>query len=229
MIGSRKRSTDPEPPAAVEEAEEAFANYRVRTGLAWLTATAASLLVGTQVFGTYWTEVLAYLLPISAGAAGLIVYPLGKGIGRARRVLQRWEEIRTERALMAPPHADPRVRAADMLADRIREHPRSDHETLEVVRRLEYELESAVADLSAVEAAHRATDMAAGVPDPRTDLELRIARLLSGLGQLHHALVLRDDVRVKTEMGELQELLGQLRAEFDVEALLDRAPPSADR
>lgn len=228
MTRSRKRSTDPEPPVAVEEAEEEFANYRVRVGLAWLVATATSLVVGTQVFDTYWTEVLAYLLPVSFGAAGIIVYPLGKGIGRARRILRRWEEIRTERALMAPPHADPRVRAAEMLAERIREHPRSGHETLELVRRLVYELESAVADLSAVEAAHRARDKTTDAPDPRTDLELRIARLLSGLGELHHALVLRDDVRVRAEMGELQDLLGRLHAESDVEALLGRGPPTEE-
>lgn len=219
-----KRSTDPEPPAAVEEAEEAFANYRVRVGLGWLTVTATGLLVGTQVFGTYWTDVLGYMLPVSVGAAGLITYPLGKGIGRARRILRRWEEIRTELALMAPPHADPRVRAANMLADRIREHPRSGPETLDVVRRLGYELESAVADLSAVEAARHANEKADDATDSRTGLELRIARLLSGLGELHHALTLRDDVRVKAELGELQDLLGQLHAEVEVEALLGRAP-----
>lgn len=113
---------------------------------------------------------------------------------------------------------------AVMLADRIGEHP-AGADVAEIADRLVRQLSSAVADLAAVEATTRTkTPPPAAAADSR---KVRIARLLSGLAELHGALMLRGSGDVAVEMKELRELLAQLHAEAEVEALLGRISPGS--
>jgi hypothetical protein len=226
-MGATSDSSKPAAPPAVEEAEDTLWNYRIRLSLGWFGAVTACLVGGTQWLGFYGSEILPYLAGPTAAVAGLLVYPLGGNAGLARRVIRRWNEIRTEKVLQPPPQADPRVRAAIMLADRIGEDP-AGADVAEIADRLVRQLSSAVADLAAVEATTRTkTPPPAAAADSRTDLEVRIARLLSGLAELHGALMLRGSGDVAVEMKELRELLAQLHAEAEVEALLGRISPGS--
>jgi hypothetical protein len=194
---------DPEPPPAVEEAEATLQSYRVRLGASWFGGMVASLVTASQFLGLYPAETLPWLLAPTAVIGALLVHPLGRRVGMARRILRRWEEIRTDRVLRPPPREDPRVRAARMMADRIVADPASSVDMEDVV------------DFTS-----GASPAVASAADLRTDLEVRIARLLSGLAELHRALVVREAVSVRAGISDLRDLLAQLQAENEVELML---------
>jgi hypothetical protein len=227
-MGAFNEPRDPEPPGAVEEAEATLQSYRIRLGAGWFSGMAASLVTATQWLGFYPSEILPWLIPPSLLAATLLVHPLGRQVNRARRILRRWDEIRTDRVLQPPPREDPRVRAARMMAARISEHPSATIEMEDVVVRIVTQLEAAVADLQAVDLTRQASGSSISA-EVKTDLEVRIARLLSGLGELHHALVVREASHVITEMHELRDLLTHVHAETEVELLLRGVPPAMRR
>jgi hypothetical protein len=167
-----------------------------------------------------------------------MIRPVGKRVGLARRILTRWEEIRTDRVLRAPPREDPRVRAARMMANRIIGDDTVAIDVEDLVLRITDQIEGAVNDLRTIDFTAQAGASAADGADLRTDLEVRIARLLAGLAELHRALVVREAISVRAGVDDLRELLGQLNAENEVEVMLQRGPmhdfremqaPRADR
>ncbi|MGH7500823.1 MAG: hypothetical protein ACREL7_03615 [Longimicrobiales bacterium] len=228
-MGTPMKPRDPDPPEAVEEAESTIHSYRVRLSAFWFGGMAASLVTATQWLGLYPAEILPWLIAPSAVAGSLLIHPLGRQVGRARRILRRWEEIRTDRVLQPPAREDPRVRAGRMLAGRIIEHPSATAETEDVVTRILAQLEAAVADMGVLEITRQAGEPSTPVVEVTTDLEVRIARLLSGLGELHRALVVRESSLVQAEINELRDLLNQVHAETEVELLLRGVPPPAQQ
>jgi hypothetical protein len=211
---------DPEPPPAVEEAEATLQSYRVRLGASWFGGMVASLVTASQLLGLYPAETLPWLLAPTAVIGALLVHPLGRRVGMARRILRRWEEIRTDRVLRPPPREDPRVRAARMMADRIVADPASTVDVEDVVLRIVAQIEVAVTDLRTIDFTSGASPAVPLAADLRTDLEVRIARLLSGLAELHRALVVREAVSVRAGISDLRDLLAQLQAENEVELML---------
>lgn len=86
------------------------------------------------------------------------------------------------------------------------------------------QLDSSIEDLHAVEATRKLAATPDATVDVRAELEVRIARLLSGLAELHRGLVLRDAAYIQAEMRELRDLLAQVRAEVEVETILSGNP-----
>lgn len=227
-MGSLKERLEPDPPEAVEEAEATLQSYRVRLGATWFGGVVASLVTASQWLGLYPAETLPWLIWPSAIVGGLLIHPLGRQVGLARRILRRWEEIRTDRVLRPPPREDPRVQAARMMACRIVDDPSSTADIEDVVSRIVAQIEVAVSDLRTIDLTREASAAAVSAADLRTDLEVRIARLLAGLAELHRALVVREAISVRTGIAELRDLLAQLHAENEVELLL-RGDVSAAR
>jgi len=183
----------------------------------------------SQLLGLYPAETLPWLLAPTAVIGALLVHPLGRRVGMARRILRRWEEIRTDRVLRPPPREDPRVQAARMMADRIVADPASTVDVEDVVLRIVAQIEVAVTDLRTIDFTNVVSPAVVSAADLRTDLEVRIARLLSGLAELHRALVVREAVSVRAGISDLRDLLAQLQAENEVELMLRGDPPPLNR
>lgn len=129
----------------------------------------------------------------TVGAGVLAAYPLGRRADRARTVLKKWTELKAEGVLGAQVHAsDPRIDVAARMVERILSHPSTPPEAKGIVTRTETHLASAVADLSTIGVRRRLEGPDAQTSDVEAKLELRVARLLSALGELHQSVVARD-------------------------------------
>lgn len=214
---------DTDKPPIVVEAEHTLRDYRRNVAKYWGIAAGGLMLVAVPLAGP-----LAPVVVLSLGfwpslaAAALAVHPVGRRADRARTVLKKWTELKTEGALAREVQApDPRLDVAARMVERVLEHPSTPHEAAEVVSRTERHLRSAVADLSTIGIRRRLEGPTAAISDVEADLELRIARMLSALGELHQSVVGQDLTEVQVHLSQLRDLVDLARAAADVEELLN--------
>lgn len=213
-----------DPPAVVTEAEAYLRRKRWQWGLSLgaLTLALPTLAVtGVLLFPISWW--------VGAGAltGASVLYAPGTRTRWAKRVLHRWEALQLDEALPAPTREkDPRLRAAEAIAERIRAHPTVDAEAGRAVEELLERVRAAVHDLQAVALLEEGGVPQADVDRTRAAAEVQLARWLSGLDELHHAVIAQEDARARPVQVEVQAVVARLAAARDVERLLAPEPES---
>jgi hypothetical protein len=216
---------DVDRPPIVEEAEQTLRDYRLRIARVWGIA-AGGLLLATLPFAGSFAPIIVISLGFwpSVAAGVLAIHPIGRRADRARTVLKKWTELQTEGVLGSqtqPP--DPRIDVAARMVERILSHPSTPRDAVETVTRTEAHLRKAVDDLSTISVRRRLEGPDAATSDVETELEMRVARLLSALGELHQSVVARDLAEVQVHLTQLRDLVELSRASAEVDALLGQA------
>ena len=217
-------------PDVVVEARRALRRARIVGGSA---IVGVFLALGAVLALTLDTPLLALGL-INWGVLLLVgyeIYPVGRDASWARRVLKRWDELRSDRAfeeLAAAP--DPRMRSARAMAARIVADASADSQTRAIVEAVLDDLHSALSDVRTLEQARVAAgDPADEASDPelRTALDAGIARLTGSLAEAYRAVVASDSMALRDTLLRMEDITRRVEADAEVRALLEgRAEPA---
>ena len=233
-LPAETRELESNKPAPVQEAERAVRRY----GLVLASA-------GGLVSLWYWMVLLQtgmFIAPVSWWAAflvGLVViffFPPTRNARRSRELLSRWDSLEIESRLEAAgTPTDSRLRVAEEMAKRIREHPSTDEAVLRTTSELIHHLRVTLHDIRTIQltrdagaAGLVAEQLASSLADTLDFVEARAGELLSGLEELHRAVVLRDASELSRVREEADEILHRLSAEREVERFLSPSPGAED-
>lgn len=216
----------PDLPRVVEEAHEVLGSYNLL-----LTGSGAATVVGWAAGGYFGLELSPlWLVPVLALLLFLAFVPVTREPRLAKDVIRRWDALRVERALASSGvSSDPRLDVAESMADRIYRHPSADDRvrsaTMAMIKRLRRLLDD-LRRTTYLARAHQADDrhdLGRSISDLQDLLDARVADVLSQLAQLHRTVVLRDTESLERVVGAVEDLIGELEAEQEVERLLSSA------
>jgi hypothetical protein len=198
-------------PRVVEEAHEVLGTYNLQlagTGAGAIVAWGAVRYFGTELSPLWLAVALAVLL-------FLTFVPVTREPRLAKDVLRRWDALRVERALASSGvSSDPRLDVAEAMADRILRHPSADDRirsaTTAMVKRLRRLLDDLrrTVYLARAHQADERHDLGRSASDLQDLLDARVADVLSQLDRV---------------VGAVEDLIGELEAEQEVERLLSNA------
>ena len=216
-------------PRVVEEAYEILSAYGMQLGLSAAMTFVVAMAVGS--FGS-WLAALA-AVPVLVVLVLLYFVPITREPRLAKEVLRRWDVLRIERALESSGiPQDPRLEVAESMAHRIIRHPSVDERTrvstAAMVARLKRLLNDArrTTYLIQTQRTNGRADLNRSVSDLQDLLDARAAEVIARLADVHHAVVLRDDVSLERVLAGIDRLMVELGAEVEVERLLADAERS---
>ncbi len=220
-----------EKPKAVEKAEATIRHLGIGLGVAGGLGSAwywfASIEVGYQFIPIFWWGIFL------AALVTIYFLPPMRHARVAREIIRRWDELRVQMSLeIAGAPTDPRLRVAEEMAKRILNHPGIDESVARVTSELVGHLHVTQRDLRTVQLLQEASQAGGnrgagtrGLSDVIDFLEARTGQLISGLSDLHGAVILRDAEALGRVKREVENVVHELSAQQEVERLLGRREP----
>jgi hypothetical protein len=216
-------------PRRIEQARTAIRSFREQLALAGGGFTVAGL--------AGYAAGLAEAVPLAAaGLAGLTLlylFPVTDAQRRARAVLSEWETMRSAALVPGVAADDERIAAAEAMVGRIVEYMGSEPQSALAARALLRVLHDSLEDLAAA-ALLRSADSGAGESPSRLSgkadelmgqINDRMSRSVEIIADIYSAVLAHDALALHKVLQSAEEELVHLRAEEEVEALLDGTPP----
>jgi hypothetical protein len=149
-----------------------------------------------------------------------MIFPPGARTRWARRVLHRWETLRLDEALPLPVgDRDPRLRAAEAIAERIQAHPLIDSDSSQAVSHLMARVRIAVHDLGSLDLLEEGSGAREELARTRSSIEEQLSCSLRDLDELYHALHRHKGPGTGSLQVEVRNVLARVAAAAEVEVL----------
>lgn len=211
-------------PSVVQEAQDQLQSLRERLGLAGGSLVVAGLIA--HAIGA------PFVVPaVAAGLAGVgvlyLVPPTARGRW-ARRVMERWRSEGRRGLVEFGQPVDQRVDVTEAMVDRIRVHAGSTARSTIAADELYRSVCSALDDLAVVGVLGRAdqevdgTGLEERAKSIRTQIDKRIDTAVDAVAEIYEAVLGHDEVALRRVLSRVDEELRHLRAEVEVERLLDQ-------
>jgi len=216
-------------PRRIEQARATIRSFREQLGLAAGGFTVA----GLAAYAAGLVEVIPLVALGLAGSALIYVFPVTAKPRRARAVLAEWEGVRAASLSFGVPADDARIAAAEAMVARIVEYLGSEPHPAVAARALLRVLHDSLEDLAAVQLL-RSADPGSGEGPSRlsgkadelsAQISDRMGRAVEIVADIYGAVLAHDAIALREVLSSAEAELVHLRAEEEVEALLERSPP----